>query len=214
MDSIDYTEYVFVETTDENGTKHVIRIPLLHTKMSITITDLLKEIGGLTTQNNPIPVTQITSETMNTIVEYLAYHFEHPEEHENFSGITKGFENMGEWDKQFVIRFSRDLLTKVTLAANYLNINDLLMLCCKQHAANIKDMTHTEKNAYLGITEKYVRPLRKNCTIGGCGQSNRIESEFCVKCGNTFGNTDGQEDYMNNDNNAVEPKFEPMDESE
>ena len=214
MESIDYTEYVFVQTTDGN----VIQIPLLHTRMSVTITDLLKEIGGLTTQNEPIPFPRVDFETMTIIAEYLAYHYEHPEEHENFSGITKGFEDMGEWDKQFVTRFSRDLLTKVTLAANYLNINDLLMLCCKQHAANIKDMTHKEKNAYLGITEQYVRPSRKNCTIGGCGQSNRMESEFCVKCGikfdADFGRTDGLEDYMNNDNNAVEPKFEPMDESE
>lgn len=198
----DYTEYVKIQTTDENGVTQLIHIPVLHTRMSGTLTDLLKEVGGSTDQ--PIPLPRVDNETMVVIAKYLAYHFEHPDEHENFSGITKGFEDIGAWDKPFVESLSRELLTKVTLAANYLNINDLLMLCCKQHAANIKDMTHKQKNEYLGIREQYVRPLRKNCPH--CSQSNRMESEFCVKCGNSF------KFDLNNDNNAVSNP-EPMDET-
>lgn len=209
----DGTEYVYVQTTEESGAGQVLRIPFLHTKMSGTISDLLKQIGG--PSNQEIPLTQVDAETMNTIMQYLAYHWEHPEEHENFSGITKGMEDIGEWDKAFITSMSSNLLYKVTMAANYLAITDLLMLCCKQHAMNIKDMTPKEKKAYLGITETYVRPPRQNCFT--CGQSNRMECQWCIKCGScpteesvVSGEKDSQSDFLNNNNNDVTP----MDESE
>ena len=210
IDKINSIEQLQLQTSDNR----IVEISLDQTRMSDTITDVLKEMGGSTDQVVPLP--QVDYETIQPILEYLKYHFERPEEHENYRGEDKGCEDIGEWDKKFITGLSRDLLAKVTLAANYLAINDLLMLCCKHIAFVIKDMSFNQQREYFTMNdgiihngiiqnettkdkttnqpneEKYERESRIDCP--SCGQSNRKDRQICLKCSTNL---------IENDNNAI-----------
>lgn len=185
----------------QTSDNHIVEMTFDQTKMSGMITDLLKEMGGVTNQVVPMP--QVDNESMQPILKYLEYHEQHPEEHENYRGDDKGCEDVGAWDKEFIGGLSRELLAKVTLAANYLAINDLLMLACKHIAFIIKDMTANQRREYFGShgandgtnetdEPKYVRESRINCP--SCGQSNRKDCQMCLKCSNS----------LENNNNAMD----------
>lgn len=93
-------------------------------------------------------------ETMKLISTYLKYHYQHPEEHEKYRGEDKSCNDVGEWDKKFISALSKDNLAFVCLASNYLEIEDLLNLCCKQIASVIKEKSEEEIREYFGCQKK------------------------------------------------------------
>jgi S-phase kinase-associated protein 1 len=55
------------------------------------------------------------------------------------------------WYADFIERTNNDILFKLTLAANYLDIKPLLDLCCARIASFIKGKTPEEIRTNLGI---------------------------------------------------------------
>lgn len=146
-------EKITLETSDN----HVVEVPLSEMKMSETIMNLLTAVKNPSGQ--VIPLSQVDLDTLKPILQYLKFHERYPEEHEKFRGEDKGCEDIGTWDKEFISGLSRELLAKVTLAANYLAVNDLLTLACKHIACIIKDMTQKERQEYFGT-----KPNQTNTT--------------------------------------------------
>jgi hypothetical protein len=78
-------------------------------------------------------------QTMTSLLEFVCYHSEHPS-----APITKPLvsDNLSEsgvcdWDNQFISKSDQELVN-LSLIANYMDIPDLLALCCAKIGAIMK----------------------------------------------------------------------------
>ena len=115
-------------------------------KLSITINNLLEDI---TEGECSIPLPSIDTATLDKLIEYLKYHYIHPEEHTKYEG--KGLDEIGEWDLTYTSDMDNALLFKVILASNYLDMQSLLHLTCKTVAKMIKGKKASEIKEILKI---------------------------------------------------------------
>lgn len=73
---------------------------------------------------------------------WLDYHRLHQEEHIDYQNET--CEKIGKWDSTFLDEEDHDTLFSLLLLSNYLEIKDLLGLCCKYIARQIIGKTVEE----------------------------------------------------------------------
>jgi S-phase kinase-associated protein 1 len=106
-------------------------------RMSGTIKDLLDDVGS----DKPIPLINIDSETLDQLIVYMKRHVQHPEDHLDYKDEMN---SISEWDLDFCAKLPNELLFKIILAANYLDINPLLQLTCKTVAKKIKGKSEDE----------------------------------------------------------------------
>lgn len=114
-------------------------------KLSSTVANLVEDAGV----DNPIPIPNVTTKTLDKIIEYLIYHEEHPREHLDYEG--KGLDDIGEWDLQYCASMNNAVLFDVIVASNYLDIQSLLHLTCKTVAKMIKGKKPDEIKKVLAI---------------------------------------------------------------
>jgi S-phase kinase-associated protein 1 len=100
-----------------------------------------------------VPISNVDSETMDKVVEYLEYHVDNP-----MTTIPKPIpccdveRIVGKWDADYIdMDVSHPKFTKLTLAANFLNCKPLLDLCMCQLASKIKDKELAEVREILNI---------------------------------------------------------------
>lgn len=95
-----------------------------------------------------------TTELFEKLCAWMDYHRLHQEEHVKFKNET--CEKIGEWDRKFLdeIGTDHDLLFSLLLLANYLDIKDMLLLCCKHIARQVINLSEDEVNAHFGIKSK------------------------------------------------------------
>ncbi|KAL3137111.1 hypothetical protein ABBQ32_006689 [Trebouxia sp. C0010 RCD-2024] len=120
---------------------------------SITVKNMLEDTGA----DFAVPLPNVNGATLSKVLEYCSKHSEHqklvdnaPDEHAK-RALEK---TMTQWDKDF-IDVDQNVLYFVTLAANYLNIKDLLGLCCQTVADIIKGKTPDEIRAYFNIKNDF-----------------------------------------------------------
>jgi len=115
-------------------------------KMSKVIEDLLKDEEGEATEIKTIPCPNVTGVVLKYVAQYMEYHWNHrwkPIEKPMKLKITY---YLSEWDKQFLytdlVRNGNEreweLLAYSTMAANFLQVEDMLQLCCAAFAAILK----------------------------------------------------------------------------
>ena len=126
-----------------DGDERIVESDVL--KLSKTISNLLEDVRN----DNPIPLPNIDTQTMDKLLEYLQYHNGHPEEHTLYEG--KGLDEIGDWDREFCSSMNNAVLFKVILASNYLDIGPLLHLTCKTVAKMIKGKKPSEIKEILKI---------------------------------------------------------------
>lgn len=68
-------------------------------------------------------------------------------------------------DKEFVKELEKDELFEIVLAANYLNMEVVLDLLCKEVANRIKDMEVKDMKIYLGIEDSEMTETENNCEV-------------------------------------------------
>mmetsp|Transcript_230 Transcript_230/g.468 ORF Transcript_230/g.468 Transcript_230/m.468 type:complete len:156 (-) Transcript_230:920-1387(-) len=126
--------------------------------MSNTIKDVIEE---MTDSTAPIPVPNVSSAILQKIIEYCRYH----------TNAGKGIseEDRKAWDKEFV-KVEQGPLFELILAANYLNIKQLLDLTCSTVADMIRGKTPEEirrqfniKNDFTPEEEEEVRKENAWC---------------------------------------------------
>lgn len=132
-----------VTLQSKEGVERVVEADVV--RLSVTIRNLLEDAGA----DNPIPLLNIDTVTMDRLLEYLNYHHIHPEEHTKYKG--KGLDEIGDWDLDFCSKMDNGLLFKVILASNYLDIEPLLHLTCKTVAKMIKGKKPEEIKQVLKI---------------------------------------------------------------
>lgn len=127
---------------------------------SVTINNLVEDAG----YENEIPLPNVKSEILNLIIEYAKYHHENPvlsteQESKPIEGQPTIKENtttdLCGWDIDFVAKMGQENLFLVVLAANYLDMKDLLTMSCKSIANMIKGKTPEEIRATFGIENDF-----------------------------------------------------------
>tara|TARA_Y100000389_G_scaffold190267_1_gene214949 strand:+ start:707 stop:1216 length:510 start_codon:yes stop_codon:yes gene_type:complete len=102
--------------------------------MSKTIKSLVSypedDIKDWEPPSGPIPLPQVQSSILELVIKYCEYHIKNENETED---IKNTFNN------KFVLNMDDNTLFNIISAANYLDIESLLDLCCKQVADYIKE---------------------------------------------------------------------------
>lgn len=136
-------------------------------RMSETVKNLLDDIGT----TDAIPLPNVSGKILEKVITYCKYHMENPTvavEGDDKSD-EKRTDNIIPWDKQFC-EVDQATLFEMILAANYLDIKDLLDLTCKTVANMIKGKTPEEirktfniKNDFTPEEEEQVRKENEWC---------------------------------------------------
>ena len=112
--------------------------------------------------DNGIPLPNVTSKILAKVIEYCKKHVENPKT-EDVGAVAGGDEDLKTWDADFV-KVDQATLFDLILAANYLNIKNLLDLTCQTVADMIKGKTPEEirktfniKNDFTPEEEEEVR---------------------------------------------------------
>ena len=107
-----------------------------------------------------IPIPKVTGKILAMVIEYCKKHVDAANSDEKLSE-----DELKKWDAEFV-QVDQDTLYNLVLAANYLNIKNLLDLTCKTVANNIKEKTPEEVRKIFNIVNDYgpmkVAVRRKN----------------------------------------------------
>ena len=103
-----------------------------------TISNLIVDVGT----DSPIQLPDVDGKTLGKVVEYLMYHLEHPLEPVKEEDLQRA-DNICEWDKKFC-EIEHQFLDDLILAANFLELHDLLHLGCKPIANMLKGKTPDE----------------------------------------------------------------------
>lgn len=155
-----------VQLQSQDG--QVFSVPLQVAKMSETVKNLIDDIG---VSEVAIPLPNVTGKILEKVIIYCNYHIEHP------TPVTEGDDKTDEkrtdniipWDKEFC-EVDQATLFELILAANYLDIKDLLDLTCKTVANMIKGKTPEEirktfniKNDFTPEEEEQVRKENEWC---------------------------------------------------
>jgi S-phase kinase-associated protein 1 len=104
-----------------------------------------------------VPVPNVDGETLSKVLEYCKHHSQVAKElaaEQDEAKKRSKERELQQWDKQY-ITVDQAVLYHVIMAANYLNIKNLLDLCCQTVADIIKGKTPEEIRAYFKIENDF-----------------------------------------------------------
>lgn len=134
-------------------------------KMSETVKSLIEDAGV----DQPIPLPNVEAAVLEKVVEYINYHVQHPTVVTEEKKDEQRTDNIIGWDLDFC-KVAQEMLFKLILAANYLDIKDLLDVTCKTVANMIKGKTPSEICATFNIVDNFTDAEREQV---------RKENEWC-----------------------------------
>lgn len=125
-------------------------------RMSKTINTMLQDLD-LPDDDEPIPTPEVDARLLRLIVEWATQHVDDDpkgEEGEETSQIvTGGRPSLAEWDQAFFDRLDDGTLFGLIAAANYLNIERLLIMSSKAAANRMLGLKAAEIRARFGIVD-------------------------------------------------------------
>ena len=96
-------------------------------------------------KSEPVAIPNVTKEILARVTDFIKHHLEDPlPEIEKPLKTNKLSDVIPEWYGKFIDDMDVDTLYEVILAANYLNVKDLLELGCAQVAALMRGKTIQE----------------------------------------------------------------------
>jgi S-phase kinase-associated protein 1 len=124
---------------------------------SQTVKNMIEDTGT----DSAIPLPNVSSKILAKVIEYCRYHVESQKSSDDKPAIPE--DEIKQWDAEFV-KVDQATLFDLILAANYLNIKNLLDLTCQTVADMIKGKTPEEirktfniKNDFTPEEEEEVR---------------------------------------------------------
>lgn len=100
--------------------------------------------------DNVIPLPNVTGRILSMVIEYCKKHVEAAAA----AAAAGGDNDVKNWDRDFV-KVDQETLFDLLLAANYLNIKDLLELTCQATADMIKDKSPEEVRRIFHINNDF-----------------------------------------------------------
>jgi S-phase kinase-associated protein 1 len=157
--NVDWSQYIVVQSNDQRPVEY--KLSRAAAQMSGLFKDMLEDQQP--DQQTVIPVPNVNGRTLKYVIEYMEYHRNsHPDP------IDKPLKGkiddvICEWDKKFLFgdlvrdhdERQHDLLIDVVMAANFLNVKDLLDLTCACIASMIKGKTPEQIRALFNIENDF-----------------------------------------------------------
>ena len=103
-------------------------------KQSTTIKTMLEDLDiGDESFDQIIPVPNVRSDILEKVVEWSEQHKQDPEptEDDDLKFFETNFQDLPNWEQDFILALDQPTLFELTLAANYLEVKGLLNLTCK-----------------------------------------------------------------------------------
>ncbi|KAH8262413.1 hypothetical protein KR026_003474, partial [Drosophila bipectinata] len=119
-------------------------------KCSGTIKNMLEDCGMGDDENEIVPLPKVNSTTLRKVLEWARYHKIDPKPSEDDESKAKRIDDIKSRDAEF-LKVDRETLFELIMAANYLDIKDLLALTCKAVADMIKGKTPEEIRMIFNI---------------------------------------------------------------
>ncbi|CAK9197924.1 unnamed protein product [Sphagnum troendelagicum] len=128
----------------------------------IAVKNMIEDTG----MDQPIPLPNVSSNILAKVIEYCKYHVDNRRKALSEQRQVAAADNVVKaWDQDF-INVDQGTLFDLILAANYLNIKDLLELTCQTVADMIKGKTPEEirmqfniKNDFTPEEEEQIQPF-------------------------------------------------------
>lgn len=152
----------------QSSDQKLFTVDLAVAEQSVTIRNMIQDLAD---SDGAIPLPNVDSVTLERVIEYCAYHKDHPvaPASENKEAERRS-DDIAPWDKQFIDKLPQEPLFSLILAANFLDIKPLLDLGCKTVANMIKGKTPEEirktfniKNDFTPEEEEQVRKENEWC---------------------------------------------------
>ncbi|XP_059065400.1 SKP1-like protein 1B [Cryptomeria japonica] len=115
---------------------------------SETIKNMIEDTGV----ESVVPLPNVSSNILAKVMEYCKYHVEAAKTSEEKSAISE--EDVKKWDQEFV-KVDQATLFDLILAANYLNINNLLHFTCQTVADMIEGKSPEEIRKTFNIKNDF-----------------------------------------------------------
>lgn len=122
--------------------------------MSGLVKDMLEEDDEDEDDVPSIPVPNVESKPMQKVIEYVQQHWDNPADEIEKPLKGKIEDVISDWDKKF-LEIDQSLLIELIMAANYLNIKDLLDLTCAKVASMIKGKSPEQIRSMFGIENDF-----------------------------------------------------------
>lgn len=100
------------------------------TKCSVTIKTMLEDLGIEEDDEEVVPLPNISSTILRKVIQWATYHKDDPAPPPIDHKKETTADDISSWDADF-LNVDNQTLTKLILAANFLEIQGLLTLCCK-----------------------------------------------------------------------------------
>jgi len=158
---VDWKQYVVLTSNDTKPVEYKVLREAI--KMSGLIKDMLEDQGE--GEEAVIPVPNVNGRTLKYVLEYVEHHFNNKAEPIEKPLKGKVDDVISEWDKGFLFtdlvknheEKQHELLIDVIMAANFLNIKDLLDLTCACVASMIKGKTPEQIRALFNIENDFTQ---------------------------------------------------------
>jgi len=157
-DGIDFSRYVVLQSND-NPKPIEFKVSREAARMSGLIKDMLEDQEG----EAVIPVPNVSGRTLKYVLEYVEHHYNNRAEPIEKPLKTKIDDVICEWDKNYLFtdlvknhdEKQHETLIDVIMAANFLNIKDLLDLTCACVASMIKGKSPDQIRALFNIENDF-----------------------------------------------------------
>ena len=157
---VDFSQSVVLQSNDQKPVEYLVSRDAV--KMSGLMKDMLEDQDG-DDQQTVIPIPNVNGRTLKYVLEYCEQHHNNRAEPIDKPLRGKIEEVISTWDRQFLLtdlikggdEKQHELLIDVIMAANFLNIKDLLDLTCASVASMIKGKNPEQIRALFNIENDF-----------------------------------------------------------
>jgi len=158
-DGIEWEKYIVLQSNDAKPVEY--KVSREAAKMSGLIKDMLDDQSEA--EQTVIPVPNVSGRTLKYVVQYMEHHYDHPAAPVEKPLRGKIEDVISEWDKAFLFtdlvkdhdEKQHELLIDVIMAANFLNVKELLDLTSACVASMIKGKTTEQIRALFNIENDF-----------------------------------------------------------
>jgi len=122
---------------------------------SILLKNMIEDLGEDNVQNTPVPLPNVNEAVLRKVIEWCEHHRNDPvQTNEEENDARKKTSDIDEWDQKFM-QVDQEMLFEIILAANYMDIKNLLDVGCKTVANMIKGKSPDEIRKTFNITNDF-----------------------------------------------------------
>jgi len=149
MSSSETPKKVTLKSCDEAEFK--VDIPVA--SRSILLKNMIEDVGE-TDQSIPLP--NVNEKVLKKVLEWCEHHVNDPQPANDDDESRRRNTEIDDWDQKF-LNVEQDMLFEIILAANYLDIKQLLDIGCKTVANMIKGKTPEEIRSTFNIVNDFTQ---------------------------------------------------------